>query len=223
MPTVTIGDNTGASANTFAGTEDTQLSLSSPTTNYGSQATFEVHKYGVGNHIMGLISFPGLSNITGPVTVTAASLFLYYTSGAVDNAVMTARRALRNWVEAQATWNIYATASNWTTAGCLSDGNDRAAATSSALTQGNAAIVNQYYELVGDAQFIADVAGFINGTFPNYGWHLERTDGQDDTGFRTWASSEGTNATRPYLSVTYSVPGKGFPFRSNPFHHLLVR
>jgi hypothetical protein len=207
MPTVTIGDNTGGSANTHAGTIDTQLKSDSPTTNYGGDATFEVHKYAVGNHAHGLIAFPGLSNITGPVVVTAASLWLYMLSGAVDSAVMTFRRLLRNWVEAQATWNIYATASNWGTAGGLNNTTDRSVS-SGTLTQGNASF-GGYYEMVGDAQFRQDVQDFINGSVNNYGWHIERTDGADDTGFRTFASSEGTNGTRPYLSVTTGVANSG--------------
>lgn len=205
MPTVTIGDNTGGSANTYSGTIDTQIKDASSSSNFGGDASFEVHKYDVGNHGMGLIALTGLSNITGPVTVSAASLFLWVNSGSGADIVITAKRLLRNWVESEATWNNYAGGNAWTTAGGLSDGNDRSATISGTTTftlpSGE---TGTYHELVGGAQFIADVEGFINGTFSNFGWHLERTDGADDTTFIQFASSEGPNANRPYLSVTFT-------------------
>jgi len=53
----------------------------------------------------------------------------------------------------------------------------------------------------------SDVVGFVNGSLTNNGWLLERDSvGAFVTGFTYFASSEGVDGTRPYLSVTYTIP-----------------
>src|SRR4029077_3938287 len=62
----------------------------------------------------------------GPVpdgaTITSATLSFYKFLG--PDAVVKASRLLKNWSEAQATWNVAATGTPWTTPGALSAGND---------------------------------------------------------------------------------------------------
>lgn len=204
MPTATIGDQTGA---TYAGSIDAEIHEGTATTNYGSADLFSADKYAAGDQRNTLISFTGLSSIAGPVTVSAASMFLYMDNNSVFNDItVSARRLLRNWVEAQATWNIFSTSNNWGTAGGLSDGVDRNS------TVVATALINSstpgYIEFTG-AGLLTLVQDWINGAANNYGLHLERTDASaNDNSYIQWRSSEHTTATtRPYLSVTYASGG----------------
>jgi hypothetical protein len=212
MPTVTIGDNTG---NTHSGTEDTQLSSGATSTNYGSDATMEVTKYAPGSHIHSVLKFTGLSNISGPVTVSAATLYLYNTGNA-GNTTIEARALLRNWVEAQATWNNYSTGNAWGTAGGLSDAVDRTTSASGSVLVSNT--INGYYS-ISSAQLAADVQAFINGTQSNYGWHIERQGTGNDTNFAIFRTSEGTDGQRPYLEITYTVSSTQAPRSMQLYRH----
>ena|SRR6185369_17124644 len=192
MTTVNIGNNTGNTG----GCTDVGIKQSSPTTNLDG-TSFEIHKYGAGDHANALIKFD-LSSITGPVTVSSATLNLYQTSNGGNYAVA-ARRLLRNWSETQATWNVYTTGNSWTTAGALSDSNDR----NSTSTVGSAWDLTDgvYKTLTGLASEVQD---WINGVNSNFGWVLERNDAGDDTTFKTFAAHTGTDGQRPYLTIVYA-------------------
>jgi hypothetical protein len=201
--TVTVGDNTG---NTHSGTEDNKLRQFNATSNFGGDTTWEVTKFGAGDHTHGAIRFPGLSSISGPVTVTAATLFIRLSNvGGTVTYTVDARRFLRNWIEAQSTWNVYSTGNSWTTVGGLGDGNDRSATISGSVSVDTTL---GYFGITG-AQLITDVQNMINGSVPNYGWHLERNGVGNDGNYRVFQSSEGTDGQRPYLEITYTVDGGG--------------
>src|SRR6185295_14148297 len=57
-------------------------------------------------------------------TISAASLTLNLESNTSSTAGHVYRILRTDWDEASCTWVIYKTGSNWTTAGCGSDGND---------------------------------------------------------------------------------------------------
>jgi hypothetical protein len=198
MPTVVIGNNTG---DDYAGTEDTRLVQTSPTTNYGSGDAFDMHKAVADQYLHSIIRFSGLSNISAGVTVSSAVLSLYHFNG-TSVQTFSLRRLLRNWVEAQATWNIYSTGNNWSTAGATSDGNDRSSGVSATLTSSSS---TGRYRNSGDLS--ADVESFINGDLTNNGWHGERTDGADDGNIVRFRSANIGDGYRPYLSVTYEESG----------------
>lgn len=210
MPVVTIGAQTGAD---FGGVADAQIKEGAATTNYGSGNDIEVTKYDSGDWTTTLIAFSGLSNIPSGSTINAASIFLYQSAADIANGtyVVSAKRLLRAWVEAQATWNIWATSNNWTTGGAFGDATDRVATVSGA-TAGLDLATGAYKELVLNSTGLADVSGFVNGSLSNYGWMLERTDASNDFGFRTFRSSDwSTAAQRPYLSVDYTAPSAAIP------------
>ena len=195
MPTVTIGANT---TDTYSGAIDCQLHLPEPTMNVNStsvQLTTPTDWESAG-----LLAFTGLSNITGPVTVSAATLYLYKNqeSPSFYNPTAYCRRVLRNWVENQATWNVYSTGNSWTTAGAKGDGTDRVATATTLSGLGSA--LNQYHA---QAISTADVEGWINGTFSNYGWLINIVESTDQ--FWKFVSNTGTDGQRPYLSVTYEA------------------
>lgn len=202
MTVVVIGDNTG---DDYSGTEDAELRQTSPTTNHGSSTNLEATKYIASDHNHSLVAFSGIGSLPSSLTVSSAVLTLYLKLANSGTHTLTVKRVLRNWVEAQATWNIWSTGNSWTTAGCLSDGNDRDSNASTTLSIGT---TYQYYTFSDDAQIQADVEDFADGTLSNYGWHIERTDGTpDDTTYRQFSSSEDTDGQRPYLSVTYTTGG----------------
>ena len=203
-----IGDNTsGSPSMDYAGAEDTMLYESNNGYNYGITATIEVGKYSSGGYRMVLIKFSGLSNIPATATVTGATFYFYNTASTATQTV-TMRRMLLNWAEGSQdgaegdpNWTYLANPTAWTTGGALSDGNDRSAAVTCSFEITNAG--SQYYSCT-SAQLIADVQNFVDGGQSNYGWHLERTDGADDSVYMTYQSSEGTNGQRPYLKVDYT-------------------
>jgi hypothetical protein len=198
MATATIGNNTG----NISGTDDTWLNESAANTNFGSNVVFEIQKYAPGNHGNGLIRFPGLSAIVGPVTVTAATLYLYQSNPGFD-ITYNVYRMLRDWSESQATWNVYTTGNNWTTPGALDNTTDHSTTVRATPTFNQSAA----YQPITSAAFIADVEGMINGTLPNYGWFIERQDAGDDTTYIQVISSEGTDGQRPYMDITYTSAG----------------
>jgi hypothetical protein len=212
MPIVRIGENT---ADDFTGLVDTFLDSGQPTTNLSSNADVSISKYDVGQHANGIIKVTGLSNITGPVTVNEVRLY-----GAIEFLNVSAGhrldvyRLLRDVNVSETTWNVYSTGNNWATAGGLSNGVDRVA-TSSGGYAFSGSETTGYLQLTG-AGMNADIQAWINGTQPNYGWLIERTDGQDDNEYFAFTSSEGADASRPYLYVDYTVgggQGTGIPGR----------
>lgn len=112
--------------------KDTRIHEGNPTTNYGSESDFRTSApFYSGNTQRALCEFSISWGVDIPAgaTLTAATLYLYYFDyGAGDDPqtrTIYADRLIRlDWVELEATWNIYKAASNWTTAGCGSDGND---------------------------------------------------------------------------------------------------
>lgn len=198
MTVVVIGDNTG---DDYSGTEDANIRNDNPTTNYGSATAGEVTKYDASTHRHWCLKFSGLSNVTGPVTANSATVDLYLVSGGGGTPTHGLRMILVNWVEAEVTYNIHSTGNNWTTAGGLSDGNDR-----SATVSGSAASINTTagYKTHSGSGLGTDCAGFVNGTYNNYGWHVERTDGANDSVWRQFRHSEGTDGQRPYLTFDYT-------------------
>lgn len=205
--TITITDNTTGSPTGTVGVTNAQIREVSATTNYGSSSNFEVTKWDVSDHTHALLKFD-LSSVSGPVTVSSVTVGIYLNSDGGGTHAVDLRRLLRNWVEAQATWNIYATASNWTTAGALSDGNDRVGTVSGQIA--SIASTTQYYTVVqSSGGLVDDVQGWINGTFSNYGWHLSRNGTGNDNTSKTFTSDDGTNGQRPYLTVVYTPGGGG--------------
>ena len=203
MATVDIGDNTG---DDFSGTEDTKLKSTEATTNYGSEGTTEVTKYEVGNHSHTIMKFSGISNLPGALNVSSSTLYLYRVPPGHDYNI-TAKVLNRNWVEGEATWNIYSTGNSWTTAGGLHETDDRSSTTTfDILSDDDTAYID-----FSSAQLAADVEDFADGSLSNYGWHIARTGVGEDGEYQTYVTSDGDDGKRPYLSVTYTEAGGGSP------------
>ena len=204
MPTVVIGNNTG---DDYSGTEDAIIVSGATTNNYGGRTESSI---ATGLYL--LIRFSGLLSISGPVIVSTATLSLYKNSGE-SSGTIELRRLLRNWIEGtlngadrsgdspySCCWNEYGSENTWTTAGALSDGNDRVA--SSSATMSIATTTGQYYD---SGNLCADVEDFINGDASNYGWHCYTTIATYGAFFRM--KNYGASGTLPYLTITYTESG----------------
>ena len=123
-------------------------------------------------------------------------------SGEAGAGTVTLRRVDvdRDWVETEATWTIWKTSNNWTTAGCASDGNDRAAATSCTLSYPGGFSTD---DIVSDhhANLIADVQDMINNPSTNHGWLPVWTAGTVSIAL----PAHPTAAQRPMLIVSYTT------------------
>jgi len=132
------------------------------------------------------------------------------------------RRLLRDWAVGTGSgnpatwdtpdsscWTYYGgadqTANPWSTAGAYSNAEDRSDTLSA--TKSLPAATGWFTISSSDAscsQMVADVQGWIDGTFDNYGWIVFQYDASSTTS-DWWVVnlSQKVDGTRPYLSVTY--------------------
>lgn len=197
MPTIVISDNTTAD---FNGSEDTQIRESDPTGNYSSETRIEAQRYSAGAYRSTLIKFSGLSNIPAGSTINSATLSIYIVESSASDASyqIGAYRLLRNWVEAEATWNSYSTGNDWATPGATGSG-DCSASAGGTVVVGTSATT--YQDITGLA---ADVQAMIDGA--NYGWLLRKDGGgTNDLSYRSFSSELDSNGQRPKLTVDYTA------------------
>jgi hypothetical protein len=111
--------HTGNATQEFAASKDTRIRETAPTTNYGNGTFFAVGEQST-NIQRALLDFD-LTSVPEGITITSAALQLYYyqwVGSDTGNRTMTIYRNRRtDWIEAKATWDIYKTGGNWTTAG----------------------------------------------------------------------------------------------------------
>lgn len=196
MTTVTLQDGLSG----YSGTRDTFLSSYGPNTVYGSWGDFFANP----SNYTPLVRFAIFAAEGGPVpdgaTINSATLWLYKYSN--YNLTMTMNRLLRDWVEAQATYNNFATGNAWTTAGAGSSGNDYEATSNCSHTNSNFG-TNTW----ASTDVTTDVAAWAGGT-ANYGWRFKTTSGGNDRKF--YSRDYATDATlRPYLVIDYTDPVTG--------------
>lgn len=169
---------------------DSYMGSDTPTTNYGTNTLIFLIRGGGGVRYRGLWkdSLTGLSN----VEVLSANLSLWINS--ISSGTITVYSLLKNWVESQATHNIYSTGNNWTTAGAQSDGNDRDATPIATKVFSGSETGEQIFSLD-----VPTVQAWIDGTKSNYGVLLETTGAS--TEFKS--SDHATAAQRPKLTIKY--------------------
>ena len=105
--------------------KDTYISKNAATTNYGTQYYLAINPSETTTWRSLLEQ--DATGLPGGITISVATLYLYYFSTSATLAgttlrVLKLRRA--DWVEAQATWNIYKTGSSWGTVGALNTTTD---------------------------------------------------------------------------------------------------
>lgn len=185
---------------------DTFLSSKSPTTNYGTSDTFHVGESNADEDVWrGLIKFTQLSDATIPInaTVLEAILTLQVKSDYSSNTrTLRAYLLKRDWVEAQATWNIYSTGNNWATAGGFG------AADCEQTDIGSVSVAADLVtgSLVNISLFPSALTPIVRGIRANQGFLLKR-DTESNDAYVYYSSTESTESRRPKLYVKYKYPG----------------
>ncbi len=179
----------------YAGTIDTILKQANATSNYGSVTTLEADgDDGSGVDKSVLIKWD-TSTIPVGKTVTAATI----TFRVLDASSNTYQlyESKRNWVENQATWNIFSTANNWQTAGALG-ANDRGSTTVGTFTSSSSGV---FYTITLNASGLALVQNWVNNPSANFGLVIANATNTNGLDF---SSSEASTTTyRPKLTITY--------------------
>jgi len=116
----------GSTEVTLTTSVDTYLNGgSNASTNYGTSAGIIVKDRTSNGDVTrtGLVKFD-LSSIPGGSTINSVTLTVVLSQGVDATNKVRVFEGLRNWVEAEATWNIYSTGNSWTTAGARGDTTD---------------------------------------------------------------------------------------------------
>lgn len=192
---------------TFAPTADCYLDSVNDTTNFG---TTDPILFGLGDNktfsrCRGLLLFnvgtipAAASNVSATLTLTnAGSPGAGYTNG----AFRLARLARTNWIELEATYNQYASGSNWTAAG----GDIAAPPSSVTATPANSG-ANLIFTGAGGlnlAAFVTDAVANQSGLMSVRIVRTSETVANDY--LRFYSRDNGTSSNRPLLSVTYTLP-----------------
>ncbi len=199
------GENTADDYNTRS--EDTWILAISPNANQGSDTVIRVGRL-AGAATRVLLRFTPNQDIAGAV-VTSAQLFLYAHSSSGTHQ-LSAYRVLQDWVEAEISWNDYATATSWNTAGCDS-ASDVTGEDSSADRRATAMDVLSGVVSVGDTWLSFDVTDIVqdwlDSSASEYGVIIvsdQEGGGTNNIIFRS--SEHATDGTRPYLKIRYTMP-----------------
>ena len=223
-PTLTLSEGE-AGANT-----DTWLRSSSPNSNYGTNASLYIgdNLAAVDCGNCSLVKFD-ISSIPAGSTIYSVTASFYEDEAQAGNGGATTRtitmhRMLRNWVEAEATWNIYSTGNSWTTGGGRGDGTDRVG-TASASVQSGVKAANDHVDFTG-AGLVADVQGWLDEDYNNYGWLLDCDSNfsgvSEYSNSRYRSSDHATAAQRPVLTVIYTEGG-GASIIPHAMHYARMR
>ena len=152
-----------------------------------------------------LISFD-LSGIPAGSTINSATLELYQHaeshsgSGSTNHSIY---RLKRNWVEDQATWNVYSTGNSWSSAGAFHA--DDCEQTPIATTALGGTTGSGYKSWSLDPDAISEI---VEGTWTNYGFLLKsQTESDDGHHFRPSEYVE--SAQRPKLTIDYTEGASG--------------
>lgn len=182
---------------------DTGLNKFAPTSNFGTVAAFD----------LGVVDFKGaaqpyhaiieidISSIPAGATVSAAQWDWYgAASVAIDCVFYRLRRT--DWSETQATWNIYKTSNNWTTAGGTDTTNDIDTTNAPTFTMPAAAGA---FSIATSAAFVAMVQDALDTRSGILRCLFKAVNDASLVGTKSIDSAEGTTASRrPKLTVTYT-------------------
>jgi hypothetical protein len=205
MTTLVFGQNTGDTP----GLTDTFIAQDAPTTTQDGSSGLEVSNFGATDRKNTILQF-SVAALPSGLTVTAATIRLYLDVGDASGGSprsMVIRRLLKQAVTAQATYNAFSTGNAWTTAG--GENNADAVATPSASFDLSGLTGTGSYIDITSAGIAADIQGWKDGTFQNYGWIICRSDTSNDGHYAVFRASEAADGKRPQVSVVYTTGGGG--------------
>lgn len=175
--------------------KDTFIRQEGATTNFGTSGALYIGEYNAGDELdRALIQFD-LTTLPDAAVISAATLTLRigedYSSNARTVRVFRLKRA---WVETQATWNIYSTGNNWSTAGGFhTDDCEQTDIGSVALTA-TEFLDFKDFTLTPTTKTALDLGN---------GW-LIKSDGESNDLYGYVSSDAATAGNRPKLAVTYT-------------------
>lgn len=184
---------------------DTYLRSNLPTNNYGADATLLFGSQW--NTMTLLIGFPHLSDslFLPAYDEDIDSVFLgLVCTGAIesgDTLSMKAYSAKRNWMENEATWNVYSAGNNWQTAGAkgADDRFDDAPNDTLILHDGNTGALDTLYIRLGD---------YFNSSYPTAVLEMSYEVGAEGMYLGFYASDH-SSAVGPFLHVFGGGDGGG--------------
>jgi hypothetical protein len=185
---------------------DTFIDSKFPTSNFGTSGDFRAGEDNTdASEVTRILIKFDLSSIPANAVVSSAILSVWQSSERATNArTFHVYRQKRAWVESQATWNIYSTGNNWSTAGGFhADDCEQTDIGSLAFSA---------TEGTGEKQFtltVSAVQEMISGAFTNNGFMIKAdTESNDMQIFRS--STDGTSSVRPKLVIEYTVGDSNF-------------
>ena len=190
---------------------DTYMTDDAATTNYGTNAEMNIGAGAGGSIKRTLLKFD-LTKGTNPPPASAiassAVITLYLNSEASSSAVtMDFYKVLRNWVEGQATWDVYSTGNNWGTAGCADTTTDRENTILAQLSL-SATEAAGSKNITLNAAGLAVLQGWIDGSIANYGWLAKTSSEAANTRYLFATATDATAGNRPKLVVEYIYGGQ---------------
>ncbi|MBN2753229.1 MAG: DNRLRE domain-containing protein [Candidatus Goldbacteria bacterium] len=179
----------------YAECEDARIwSDTEQNSNYGGDTYLQLGRTSGGELKRGLMKFDNLTIPTGAV-VTDAYLTVYVNnilSGVRDFALYELNA---DWIENQATWNVYSTANSWASPG----GDFNAAAISNTTTLDSVG----YHTFRINASVVQN---WLDNTENNYGFIIRKTDETTDGEMIFRSTEYSTLEQRPRLTVYYTAP-----------------
>lgn len=187
--------------------EDCYLSQVNPTANSNGSNVLVGRVNGASNANTTLIrfDFTGLDDYQSGVS---ADLTLrLYSSQNLDFPHTNSMRRIRDerdWVETQATWQIYKTSNNWTSGGGTNTTSDIVSTVSGSYQYTTAP--TEPSDIVFSNILITDFDNWIDSTYVNNGYNIAETQsGGHYTGKWYYSSGSGTAGDRPLLELTYTA------------------
>lgn len=180
---------------------DVSVRSDAPTVNQGTVAVIPVgeHNGAVGQVWRALIKFTGISALSTTATIIDEVYLKLYIGADYSSNSRTVHvyRLLKDWVEAEATWNVYSTGNAWTAAGAF-DPTDCEQTDIGSVSVADTATGWVTIPLTLPTK---DVSGF-----GDYGF-LVKVDTETDDLFSHISSDHATPSLRPQLVVIYHLRG----------------
>jgi hypothetical protein len=189
----------------YSGCKDTHIYVLSPDTNYSTATQLDFNNLFTPTYNRHILIKFDISSIPSGSTINSAVLNVYGVETDVYSGTISAFRVLRNWVDTQATWNIYSTGNNWGTAGCQNTTTDRSSSAEDTYIRSAWDGAGWY-----DFNLTTAVQNWLDSVWENDGVLLQITAGTIADA-NPYSSEYATNTSlRPTLTVDYTSGGETF-------------
>ncbi len=194
--------------NGYAGTRDSYIDKDNPNVNYGTGYYMQLYMSSYSPKRSGLIKFDITGQIPSNSIINSATLSLYLcekVNMASGDFVYVAPFRIgnyRNWVETEATWNVYRGSSYWSVAGCegYQYGDRNQNPDCNAIYFDKDSPLGYYHWDV-----TSSVQAWYSGSATNNGWLMRITAHDGGTDGVNFYTREYSPSWRPYLTINYTV------------------